>query len=279
MAKKELPKDTTTAQPAAVATSGPQTLAEAPAWLDSGSEGTEHITKDDMQMPRFAIAQKSSPQVDPDSSQYIEGLEIGQFFNTLTGKIYGDGDMEQEFMVLRADPPRYIEFAPREEGGGVRDMNVPANDPRTQFTTDDKGKPVKPIATKFYDFVVMLLPSKEVVAMSWKSTAIKAAKELNGLIMDRRKPIYTGRYVITNVRKENAKGVFYVPVIRSAGTMSDPARGWAPDPETQALAKKIHLQLQGKTLDIDREGVHDDEGDTDFPHGANAAAPGDTRGM
>jgi len=186
-----------------------------PAFIPQGdARGTEHLTREDVQMPRLTVAQGLSPQLIEADPTFIEGLKIGDMFNVLTGHIFGKGPLV--FTVVRADPPRGVEFIPRKEGGGIRDFNVPLNDPRMQFADGNT-----PIATKFYDFVILLLPSKEVLAISFKSMSLKVAKQLNMLMKLRRIPIFGGKYTFTSQMDKNAKGTFAILRVQNAGCIED----------------------------------------------------------
>lgn len=240
----------------------------APDFITGGTEGTEHFTREDVQLPRLAIAQQMSPQMNPGESAYIENLKLGNLFNTLSGQVYGNGPLE--FMIVQAAPPRYIEFDPVKRGV-ILDFDVPATDTRTQFTKDPAtGNRVKPRATKFYEYVLMLLPDgkliqqPETIVLSLKSTGIKTAKHLNGLIMSRKvqggkpAPLYAGRYVVTTKQDKNDQGTFGVYVIENAG--------WAPNPETLEFARRQFELFRGDRKNwqqqVDREPGSDD---VDFP--------------
>ncbi len=229
-------------------------LAEMPSDLrDAKPEGLDHLTAADIAMPRLLIAQQMSPQLDPSKPQFLEDLRVGEMFNSLTGQIYGKGPLL--FGVVRADMPRWVEFIPKEQGGGIKDPNVPFGDPRTAF---QGTKP--PAATKFYDFIVILLPVKEFIAISFKSTGLKVARQLNGLMQARQKPIYTGAYQLLSVPTQNAKGSFFIPQVKNAGWLDTP---------TRLITKEAYDNLKTKTIDIDMPeargaDAHTDNGDTSF---------------
>lgn len=241
-----------------------------PGFLPVGdTSGTEHITRDDIQMPRLALAQKISDEVDPTHPKYIDGLQNMDLFNNVSKLIYGPGPLE--FMIVRADAPRYIEFIPRNQGGGVRDMNVPPNDPRTQFTKDAQGNSVAPIATQFYDYIVMLLPLSgnpwdNLIALSLKSSNIPQAKLLNTLIRQRNAPVYTGKYKVWTTMTTNKKGTFAIYQVANSDIESESSAvhegkklsAWVSE-ELMVLGKKLHESLKNKTINIDRE-----PGDEDF---------------
>ena len=56
--------------------------------VEEGQE--EHLAQDELELPFLKLAQKGSAQVDSDKPEYIDGLKPGEFFNTVTGGIYGD---------------------------------------------------------------------------------------------------------------------------------------------------------------------------------------------
>lgn len=233
---------------------------ERPSWLPQGDvTGTEHIGKDDIQMPRLVLAQKMSPEVDDADAKRIDGLKPGDIFNGLTKAILGRGPLP--FHVIRADRPRFVEFFPREDGGGVKDPNVPPDDPRTEFGKDGS----KPQATKFYDFIIYRPDTKELVALSFKSTGLKVAKQLNALIKLRNAPVYAGRFNLMSVDTQNSKGKFAIFHVANAG--------WASSPEELQELKDFYEALATKEINIQRED-RDDE-DLEFPPVPSEAVAGD----
>jgi hypothetical protein len=234
----------------AVAVVSPGTLAARPDFLNPADKrGVEHLRREDLQLPRLVLAQKMSPEVDEAAPEYMDGLKVGQLFNNMTKEIYAP---VLEFTVVRADPPRWVEFYPRTEGGGVKDLHVPAQhagipgkgDPRTLFLD---GKP--PIATQFYDFVVMLLPTREIVAVSFKSTQIPMAKHLNSLMFDRKAPSFAGRYTVTSKPDQNKKGSFMSFVIDDARDESN-RRAWVTE-DVFREAEAIYTDIKDKVLAVD----------------------------
>ena len=55
-----------------------------------GPTGFEQITPDCMMIPFLKIAQSSTDQAKPGSMSRIQGLEVGQFFNPTSRKVYGN---------------------------------------------------------------------------------------------------------------------------------------------------------------------------------------------
>jgi hypothetical protein len=213
----------TSALPAALVASGPPL-------------GTEHITSDDVMMPRLGLAQAISNEVNKTHADFIDDLGVGDFWNTVSGKVYGGGPLT--FSVLVAHPPRAVEFAPLGDGGGILDSNVPLTDPRLAFGAD--GSPPK--ATKFYDYVLWLHePHNEMIAMSLARSAVKAAKSLNGLIRMRPTAVFTGRYTVTSVQKTSSQGNYQSWRFRNAdvGKVSE---------EQEVVFAELHTGLRGAVL-------------------------------
>ena len=170
-------------------------LEPAPAYLAKGDRrGFEDTTQTDVLIPRLALAQALSPQVTDGDPNRIEGLKVGDLFNSVTNQNYG---REVYIQLLRKMPLRAMEFRSVDEGGGVVDPDVPMGDPRLRWGNSGDKKADKPKATLFRDFIAVILPSREIIALSFKSSGIKAAKALWGLATMRNKAVFAGRYRIT----------------------------------------------------------------------------------
>jgi hypothetical protein len=182
--------------------------------------GAEHITNEDARIPRLSLAQGLSHQMTPEDPLYIDGLKLGHAFNDLTEEIYGNGKIQA--LIVRADPPRWVEF---DEDRSVIDPRVPAGDPRTEFTTDEKtGERLPPRATKFYDYVILMAPNWDPIALSFSKSGIKSAMRLNGLIRTKPTvPVYGCYYEFTPAFQKNDQGTWYIFTVRQAGYVRDEA--------------------------------------------------------
>lgn len=236
---------------------------ERPKSLIGDLSGTEGIQADEIRLPRLAIAQGLSDQMMPDNSLYIPNLKLFDMFNDLTGDIYGRGPIR--FIPIRRDVRR-IEFVPRNEGGGIVDMNVPPGDPRLHWTQGEDGRGIPPVATTFDEYVSMLLlPGKlpEPIVISIKHTNKwnrRAASSFLAYVKMRTTPIYSGIYTIASKSEKNDKGTFGVPLIKQAGFLDI-------ENNAKALAFYQHcrnfaLSLEGKEIVVNRDLEH--EGDPSF---------------
>lgn len=203
------------AEPNAVTKVAPGALAERPARIKDGEQrrGMETMSKADISIPRLGLAQALSPQVTDGDPRRIPGLVAGELFNSLTGQRYGS---EVFVQIVRKDKLRAMEFNPIDSGGGVKDPDVPLNDPRCRWSPDGK----KPRATIFRDYIAVILPQREIIALSFKSKGLAAAKQLNFLIAMRDANIYEGVYRISSETSLIPKPHKFF-VVENAGWVSD----------------------------------------------------------
>jgi hypothetical protein len=262
----------------ALAPRGETALAEIPDWMQGAVEDAP-IKAEDMRMPRLAIAQGLSPAMIPGKPEYNEDLKLGQLFNSLTGDIYGKGPLM--FAIAKRYPPRWVQF---DDERNMVDPNVDPNDEeRTSWRTDpETGERRPPIATKFLDYVIVLLDTMEPIALSCARSNIKAASSLNGLIQMRKprnvagKPIripefgmkFTVETAMVPGPNNSTYGVF---VFKNAGDLLN-------EPETAAAMRAFHDSFATKVIDIDRER-HDEAGPSDSVEQAGGDASFDTSGM
>lgn len=160
-----------------------------PDYIKDSRLGVESITKDDMLVPRLALAQALSPEVTEGDPRMIAGMKPGDLFNSVTKQNYG---REVFIQIIRKDRLRAMQFNAIEDGGGVLDPDVPLDDDRCHWHGNNK-----PEATVFRDYLSVILPSRELIALSFKGSGIKVAKQLNGLIALRGADIFAGIYRIT----------------------------------------------------------------------------------
>ncbi len=229
-----------------------------PDFIDKSRDGVDHIEKRDMQLPRIALAQKTSREIDADEEgRFVEDLKVGDMFNNLTQEVYGRGPLH--FVVLRADTPRGIQFNPIDEGGGVVDLNVPLDDPRMEFRDG-----AKPIATMFYDFIIQLLPtndestdrfSGQVVALSFKSTGLKVARQLNTYMLALEAPCYAGDYELRATMDKNRFGSYAAYVVRPLG--------WCSSLEEYNRRMRLYESYKEKNIVIDRGDAQEVREDVD----------------
>lgn len=254
MAKEELAKRNQTG----LETLGSAAMAVPDFMKEDANEGKEDLDLSSVRLPRLAIAQGLSPEMIPDSSSYIEGLSLFQMFNNLTGEIFGRGPLT--FIPLQHRSVR-IEFDP-EDGSKVLDRDVPADDPRCQWTEGEDGKGIPPKATKFTEVGVLLLREgyqPEPIVISIKETnkfQVKAAERLTMFINNTPGPIYGSLKTVSVKSEKFEKGTAGVFVINNLRLLGKNMEGddLARDQALYVAAKKFYTtNIKGKVIDTVRE--------------------------
>ena len=216
-----------------------------------GHEGLENVTKDDLVLPRLMICQGLSPQRQRGKVNYIEGLQDGQLFNTVTNEVYGESVRVVPLLFTKSR----ILFKAMTEGGGIlcqsfngidggRLAKLCAQCPKSQFTPE-----LPPECTNFMNFVSVLLPSKQLIAVSFKSTAIKKGKNWNTNMTMKNKPSYSQVWEIKTTPETNTKGTFFSPVMTF--------QGFTQDQELYKFAKGEYESLRGQVIQTDETGADD----------------------
>lgn len=223
-----------------------------PDYIKKGDlRGTENIGQEDVKFPALRLAQAGSPQVKRSDAAFIEGLREGELFNSITRENYGEDAVH--FLIVNQLGHRHVEFDPQDRNI-VLDGNVPDGDPRTEFTfKEENGKQVrvKPLATKFYDYLVILLrdgQDPDVMTLSLKSTQLKKATILNTILKKSKLPSFAHLFKGTPVPEAKGNNSWYGWRFDAAGF---------PTPELYQLASDTYDGLVGKKVDVAAEAVDD----------------------
>lgn len=242
---------------------------------DAG-RGVENIGVEDVRPPRLTLCQAGTPQRKTDDPKQIPNLQELDLFNNLSNEIYGRA---VKFAVISMLGHTNIEFYP--SGGsqtGVKEFDIPDDDDRCKWTKDADGNRVKPVATKFYNYLVWLIEQQEGMILSFKSTQIPVGIKLNGLL---KLPLKLNGQVIPNppawARVYQVETKMEKDGDLSWGGYNLSTIGVTP-PETRIMLSKLANDYSKKTITIDYTEDAPGATDADAPHGAGAA-PGDATDM
>lgn len=226
----------------------PDYLAEEPS---EPIRGAENLEQGDFLMPRLSICGKQSPQFDENNERHIEGLKIGQFFNSITREVYGDAvyavplievKTRGKFRPYGEDGPPLCVSSDGRQGEGDPGGEC-ARCPERQFTRDGKGNSVKPRCTEIMSYAVLLMPDgaeprtvdvggkkllqwsetprfDSVSVIGFKSTSIGSAKTWNTLLKLRNRDWFAGVYKLTAVAQSDGKNSWHIPMVENAGWQS-----------------------------------------------------------
>lgn len=190
--------------------------------FDNAGDGAS-FESSEMQIPFVRVAQSLSPQLNKKKSDYIEGLSNGDAYNNLTNQMWSG---ETGLLVIPCfQTTKYLEFVPRESGGGYRGEISPS-DPILQRTSRSGSKEILPNGNELVksDHHFCLIVDEEgmtqPVVVDMKSTQLKVSRRWKTQIaMQKLKhpktnaiitpPVYATMWKLTTSEESNDKGDFY----------------------------------------------------------------------
>ena len=186
-----------------------------------GALGFEETKTEDMAVPFLRILAQLSPQVNKRDGAYVDGAEAGMIYNTVANKVYdGEGGIT---VIPCYYNRRYVEWAPREKGGGYFGSYTPDDAIVNTTTKNERGEDVLPngnLLTNTAQFFVILLdsdgPQRCLITMS--SSQLKKARkwvtQMNSLTAQGKNGTYTlpmmsHKYTLGTVAESNDKGSWF----------------------------------------------------------------------
>jgi len=198
---------------------------------DFSGAGFSEVTTEDLAIPFLRILAQLSPQVNKRDGAYVAGAEAGQIFNTVLNEVY---DGEEGILVIPCHyNRRFVEWTPREKGGGYVQSYDPTDPIVNTTTRDDRGQDVLPngnyLSNTAQFFVLMLHPElgAQRALITMTSTQLKkarkwltqaqslTAKGKNGVYI---LPLMSQVYRLTTTQEQNDKGTWFGwEVVRERG--------------------------------------------------------------
>lgn len=237
--------------------------------------GNENVGQDDVTIPRLKVAQALSPEIKKQKSEYIDGAEEGSIFNSATKELYSTPLTVVNVAYVR----RFIEWIPREKGGGL----VNANHEESileQCTRNEKGDYMLPNGNEIVvtpeHFVILVKPdgtwenavlsmsgSKAKISRSW-NTAIRNVKVKNPATGKFVNPArFYQSFTLETVPETNDRGDFFNwKVTQSIPTIAIPEVG----AEVYVAAREFYDLIQSGAVKAEveeRSGAGGTEGTVD----------------
>tara|TARA_R100001369_G_scaffold4678_5_gene13291 strand:- start:8037 stop:8834 length:798 start_codon:yes stop_codon:yes gene_type:complete len=187
--------------------------------LLSGGTGLEETTTEDFAIPFIRVLQPLSPQLQKQHGSYVEGASAGDLYNTVTNAYY-DGEKGIS-IVPCAYNKKYIEWIPREKGGGLINANHDISilskctrDTNRRIYTPDGNEIVE---TAQY-FVLVLDPEPQQAVLTFTSSQLGVSRKwLSMLRMARvqnskgesvQAPMFANTFRLSTVTQSNDKGTW-----------------------------------------------------------------------
>ena len=146
--------------------------------LNSAGEGIDYDTNE-LQIPFVRAIQALSPQIKKSDPLFINGASQGDLFNTVTGEFW-DGEEGIEVIPCYQET-KYLEFVPREQGGGfVGEIEV--DSPVLSQTKRDRSVETLPNGNQLvksdqhYRLILNKDGSAQPAIIDMKSSALKVSR-------------------------------------------------------------------------------------------------------
>ena len=202
--------------------------------LEFAGEGAA-FGADEMQIPFIRALQALSPQLNKKKPEYIDCAEQGDLFNTVTGQVW-KGE-EGVTIIPCYQVTKYLEFTPRDMGGGFRGEISPTN-PVLQQTTRQGSKELLPTGNELvksdqhYCLVLDGEGSFQPAVIDMKSTQLKVSRRWKTQIaMQKIKhpktgqmitpPLFATEWKITTVEESNDQGSWFNPSVEKVGLVGE----------------------------------------------------------
>lgn len=185
--------------------------------------GFENQSKDDISIPFLSVLQSNSPQVQDPEDGGIEGAKPGALFNTVTEEVIPG---KEGIVIIPATTQHvFVEWVPRDNGGGLAGMHDPNSDVVAQAKARAKSSVGKlplengnELVETFYVYGVVE-ETGEMIVVAFTSTKIGVYKRFNTKLKmfqvktpDGRKvtpPLFAHRIRVKTEKQKNNKGEFY----------------------------------------------------------------------
>ena len=188
---------------------------------DASGIGFGEATTEDMSIPFIRILDKGSPQVNKRDGAHVEGAEAGSIYNTVSNEAY-DGETGVVVVPCYFNR-RYIEWKPRDLGGGYMGSYLPTDPIVGTTLKNDKNADVLPngntLVNTAQHFVLLSYEgnySRALITMS--STQLKKSRrwltQMNALTAMGKNgpytlPMMSHLYKLTTVPEQNDMGSWF----------------------------------------------------------------------
>ena len=228
--------------------------------------GFEEANSDSYAIPFLQILQKMSDQTDPEHASYIKNAKAGMFANLTTGKLF---DGKQGIQIIPCHYSRkFVEWVPREKGGGLRGVHMPDSDVVLNANQSPKN-PLELITDEGnilsdtrYHFVLQLVNGQpEPIVLTMKSSQIKKSRSwmtrMQNLTIRRKDgtrftaPMFSHIWTLTTKQETNDRGSWYGYFIDGEPVLIENENIFKKAQEFRDMAKSGDAKISGDPLESD----------------------------
>lgn len=182
---------------------------EVPAYMKgmNTNRGSEHVSNEDLSIPRIGLIQDLSPQHKPKKAEYIEGAAPGMLFNRITNELYG----ESLVFVPVSFRKEWVVWKDIDSGGGFKaafDTSKEANE--YMATLDDQDQcEVVDCAQHFVLIVDPKTEDTQEAVISMSKSQMKVSRKFNSQVRIAGGDRFCQAYKLSAVEDQNAAGQDY----------------------------------------------------------------------
>ena len=233
--------------------------------LLTGGTGLEDTTTEDFAIPFIRVLQPTSPQLQKADGKHIPGASAGDLYKTVTNELY-DGEKGVS-VVPCAYNKKYIEWIPREKGGGLVNPNHDISILSKCKRDDETRRLYTPEGNEIVEtaqfFILLTEPSPQQAVVAFTSTGLGVARKwLTMLRMARvqnskgeavEAPMFAYTYTLSTVTQSNDKGTWNSYSINQEG---------ATDLAIAKIAKDFMSAARAGDVEVREEQQRDDSSTT-----------------
>lgn len=205
-------------------------LDERPDWMKNGSRGSEEVSSNDISLPRLQIIQDLSPQHKKTKPEYIEGAEVGDFFNTASNELYKT-DLNIIPVYFRTE---YVIWKDQNKGGGFFGAFPTEKEAAQELAkvleqNNEKQEDFEIVDTSVH-YVILLKPGStasnpimEQAVISMSKSQQKVSRNFNTMIKMAGGDRFSRVYNLSTVEDSNKAGQEYINwKVKPVGFVSKP---------------------------------------------------------
>jgi hypothetical protein len=199
-----------------------------------------NITTQDLRLPRIALLQSKSPQVENDESGTYKA---GMFIDTLTQDPLKTPVKFTPAFIFK----NVIKWKPRSEGGGMIYKTMDFNDPKVLADLQWDGDK-KPTADQYINVVAVVEGIDIPLILSFCKTSLKAGQDLLTLVQ-LSGCAWKHHYFLESQKVAGANGTYYVMKIKRGkpNTAEESAPVAALYEQVKDMASQIDTDYEGST--------------------------------
>ena len=182
----------------------------------TAGQGVDYETSE-LQIPFVRVIQALSPQIKPKDPLFIKDAKQGDAFNTVTGD-YWVG--EEGFEVVPClQQTKYLEFIPRDQGGGGFVGELHPDSPQIAKATRSGGKETLPNGM-FQPVIIDMKSTQLKVSRRWKTQiAMQKIKAPDGQL--KTPALFATIWKFTTIEESNDMGSWFNWSIEKSKTIDD----------------------------------------------------------